>query len=226
MQAQPGLTASKPRIAAPQPGAGQRMKSVLLKGTVGGALLASTLWLGGCATEDYVDKSVAAVRMDLSATQQQVQAQGAKLGEHDAHLAKLDGDVAAVNAKADEAAKLAAGKFNATQVAVESVNFKTGSYVLSPEDQDKLTALAGRLKSDDKNVKLEILGHTDSVGSPRSNYRLATMRAQAVFDFLGNQGVPLNNMEMLAQGENKPVADNKTGDGRAQNRRVDVSIVN
>ena len=189
-------------------------------------MLLSSLSLGGCATEDYVDTHIAAVRADLSNTQQQVAANSSKIGEHDAHLGRLDGQVQAAQARADDAFRVAQGKFTQTQVGQETVHFKVGSFKLSSEDQDKLTALAGRLTSDNKNVRLEILGHTDNTGSNRANYRLATMRAQAVFDYLGNQGVPLNSMEMLAHGENKPAADNNSSGGRADNRRVDVSIVN
>ncbi len=220
----PGPIASYSEDFGPNP-SGARMRSVLLKGTVGGALLLSSLWLGGCATEDYVDTHIAAVRGEVANVQQQAAANSTKISEQDGRLARLDGQVQTVQARADDAYKLAQGKFTVAQVSEDSVHFKVGSAKLSDEDQDKLAALATRLKAEDKNVRLEINGHTDSSGSVGFNYRLAGKRAQTVYEYLANQGVPLNRMEMMAHGEDKPSGYNMTREGRTQNRRTDISVV-
>jgi peptidoglycan-associated lipoprotein len=200
---------------------------------LGAALGCAALGLGACATEGYVDKAVAGVQSQvheqqaaLQNTNQQVAANTSAIGQTSARVAKLDTDTQQALASAQDAqAKLDKGRFQDTQVASETVYFKTGSSRLTEEGQGKLADLANRLKVENKNVRVQVLGYTDSVGSPRSNDKLAAARADAVFDFLGKQGLPLNTMEMMGLGEEQPAAANNTKDGRQQNRRVIVSVV-
>jgi peptidoglycan-associated lipoprotein len=78
----------------------------------------------------------------------------------------------------------------------------------------------------DKTVYLEIEGHTDNVGGELYNAQLGEKRAKAVMNYLNEKGgVPLHAMSVISYGESKPVADNKTADGRAQNRRVVVRVL-
>jgi len=191
----------------------------------GGAAMLATLGLCGCATEEYVDKAVANVQTQVSANQAELSAHAGRLDAHEARLAKLDGQTQAAMAKAEEAERLAAGDFNATKVSEATVLFATGSSELSSEDESKLAALASQLKSDNKNVYLEIQGHADAQGSPKFNERLGAARAYAVFLYLAGQGVPLNRMEEVTLGEATPSASNSTAEGRAQNRRVVVAVV-
>ena len=97
--------------------------------------------------------------------------------------------------------------------------------MLSDGDQTKLKALADQLKTDNKNVFLEIQGHTDATGKPDYNMMLGQERAEAVRLFLNQQGVALNRMDTISYGETAPVADNKTKAGRAQNRRVQIVVL-
>ena len=184
----------------------------------GATVLLATIWLGGCATEGYVDDKVAMVQAQVTANKTQ-------LDSHEARLARLDTDTQAAMSKANEAAKLAAGKFNEDKVSEDTVLFATGAAVLSVEDQTKLSDLAARLKSDDKDVYLEIRGYTDSQGTPGFNDVLGGKRADAVYDFLASQGVPLNRMAKVSHGEDHPVGPNSSDEGRAQNRRAVIVVV-
>jgi len=107
----------------------------------------------------------------------------------------------------------------------DAAKFPTNKYELSKEAQDALNAFAERLKSENKNVYLEIQGHTDSTGSESYNMQLGHDRAEAVRRYLNKQGVALNRMSTISYGASEPVESNKTKDGRAKNRRVVVIVL-
>jgi peptidoglycan-associated lipoprotein len=209
------------------------MRSVVKKAALGVVLGCATLGLGACATEGYVDKAVAGVQSQvteqqaqLQNTNQQVASNTAAIGQHAGRLAKLDTDTQQALASAQDAqAKYDKGRFQDTQLASETIYFKSGSDKLSKEEQAKLTDLANRLKIQNKNVHVEVLGYADSRGGPGFNEKLAARRADSVYQFLGEQGLPLNTMEMMSHGENNPKAPNNTSDGRQQNRRVVISVM-
>ena len=73
--------------------------------------------------------------------------------------------------------------------------------------------------------KIKITGHTDSIGSANYNQKLSVRRAEAVRDYLVSLGADANKMEVSGAGEANPIADNKTKEGRAKNRRVEVEII-
>ncbi|HXR95616.1 MAG TPA: OmpA family protein [Rhizomicrobium sp.] len=183
------------------------------------ALAATAISLGGCATEDYVDKHVAAVDTKVQSTQSQVD-------EHQAHLAKLDQTTQDALSRAEAAGKLAEGKFLYSMVlSDDSVKFPVDSSKLSPEAQQRLADFVEKLKNDNRNVYLEIQGHTDSAGPPTLNDRLGEERAEAVRLYMNQHGVALNRMNTISYGEKDPVASNKTRIGRAQNRRVVLIVM-
>lgn len=106
-----------------------------------------------------------------------------------------------------------------------SVNFKFDSYQLTPEAKAALDQLAAQIK-DRENFILEIEGFADAVGSDQYNNQLTQRRAAAVQRYLAEQyNIPLFRMRMLGFGEVRPVADNHTRDGRAQNRRVEIRLL-
>jgi peptidoglycan-associated lipoprotein len=179
----------------------------------------AALSLGGCATKDYVNQQVAAVDAKTQATQGQV-------NQHETHLGQLDQTTKDALDRATAAGKLAEGKFLYSMVlSDDSVKFPTDSSKLSPEAVQRLTDFAEKLKSDNRNVYVEIQGHTDSRGSDSLNQRLGEQRAEAVRLFMNQHGVPLNRMSTISYGKSNPVADNKTRADRAQNRRVVLIVM-
>ncbi len=196
------------------------------KSWMAGAMLIASLGVTGCATEKYVNEHVATVDSRVTATQSQVDAHGQALAAHDAKLADLDKTSREALERAEAAGKLAEGKFLYSMVLQDDgVKFKSAKYKLTPEDEQRLNEFAEKLKTDNKNVYLEIQGHTDAAGSPDFNHRLGEERAEAVREFLNQHGVALNRMNTISYGEQAPVASNKTKAGRAQNRRVQIVVL-
>jgi outer membrane protein OmpA-like peptidoglycan-associated protein len=108
----------------------------------------------------------------------------------------------------------------------DSGNFKFGKTALPDEAKAKIDEMVAQLKQDPKNVFIEIEGHTDNVGDKIVNEKLGLERAQAVQRYLYEQyQVPLHKMNVISYGEDKPIAPNKTRDGRAQNRRVVIKVL-
>jgi OOP family OmpA-OmpF porin len=96
--------------------------------------------------------------------------------------------------------------------------------VLKPEAKAKLDDLVAKTQG----IALEVViavGHTDSVGSDAYNQRLSVNRANAVKDYLVGKGIEKNRVYTEGKGESQPVADNKTKEGRAKNRRVEIEVV-
>ena len=186
------------------------------------ALTAATLSLGACATEKYVNEHVAVVDQKAGATQSQVDQQGQALKQHDSRLAQLDQATKDAMQRADAANQAAQGKFTYTPVLTDdSIKFNYQSAKLTPEAQTRLMDLVNKLKSDNKNVYVEIQGHTDA----REPMSIGERRAQAVRSLMNQQGVALNRMSAIDYGKEQPVADNKTKAGRAQNRCVVLVVL-
>jgi outer membrane protein OmpA-like peptidoglycan-associated protein len=190
------------------------------------ALAAGVLGLTGCATKGFVRQQVGVEDQKEQATQGQVTAQEATIQGHEQHLGELDKNTREALERAEAAGKLAEGKFLYSMVlSDDSVKFPVESSDLSPEAKARLLEFAQKLKTDNKNVYLEIQGHTDATGSPDVNRRLGEERAEAVRRFMNEQGVALNRMNTISYGPDSPVASNKTRAGRAQNRRVVVIVL-
>ena len=95
---------------------------------------------------------------------------------------------------------------------------------LKPEGRAKLDDLIGKIKG----INLEVIiavGHTDSIGSNNYNQKLSVKRAEAVKAYLVTKGIEKNRVYTEGKGEKQPVADNKTSEGRAKNRRVEIEVV-
>ena len=169
------------------------------------ALLMTALTAAGCATEEFVHEQVAPVR---------------------AQAAHADATANEALQRANAAHKLAEGKFLYEVVlSDDSVKFPVNGDELSPEAQARLSELTQRLKSENRNVYLEIQGFTDARGDAKHNQELGEARAEAVRRYLSKQGIALNRMATISYGEHDPVAPNDTPDGRAQNRRVAIVVL-
>ncbi len=192
---------------------------IKIKPALVAAVAVSAISLGGCATKDYVNQQVATVDAKAQATQNQV-------NEHQGHLTKLDQTTQEALDRATAAGKLAEGKFLYEMVlSDDSVKFPVDSSKLSSEAEQRLQAFVDKLKNDNRNVYLEIQGHTDGAGSDALNQRLGEQRAETVRLFMNQHGVALNRMSTISYGKKDPVASNKTRAGRAQNRRVVIVVM-
>ena len=118
----------------------------------------------------------------------------------------------------------------APQPTSEKVTFAADTFfgfdraVLKDEGKQKLDDIVNQLDG----VALEVIvavGHTDSVGPEAYNQRLSVRRAEAVKAYLVSKGIEANRVYTEGKGEAQPVADNKTKDGRAKNRRVEIEVV-
>jgi outer membrane protein OmpA-like peptidoglycan-associated protein len=108
-------------------------------------------------------------------------------------------------------------------VNMSDVLFDSGKYSLRPLAREKLAKVAG-IVSGHPALRLDVEGHTDSVGGDEYNQRLSEQRGAAVRDYLTQQGMSSNSVTAKGLGKTQPVASNETANGRQQNRRVELVI--
>jgi outer membrane protein OmpA-like peptidoglycan-associated protein len=118
-------------------------------------------------------------------------------------------------ASAVEKAIAETGKF-----VTNNILFETGKATLKPESMDEIRKVADYMKKN-PSARFEVQGHTDNQGSDKVNDPLSQQRAEAVVKALEGEGVDPFNLRPVGKGSHEPVADNKTEEGRAKNRRVE-----
>jgi outer membrane protein OmpA-like peptidoglycan-associated protein len=101
------------------------------------------------------------------------------------------------------------------------LNFDTGKSTISADSAKTLDDAAGALKLA-AGLRIEVGGHTDNVGTPEANMKLSQERAQAVMAALTQRGVEAGRLTAKGYGQTVPIADNRSEDGRAKNRRVEL----
>ena len=197
------------------------------------------------AAERQHDAEVAARNAQMQAQQSQLDAERSQAAQAqaDADRARAEADAAEARAREAEATKSATdanavreklrSQLNSVLATSESarglivnmsdVLFDTGRYTLKTGTQISLAKVSGILQAY-PGLKLQVEGYTDSVGSDEYNQKLSENRADAVRDFLVTQGVQPDNITATGYGKAKPVADNSTAGGRAQNRRVNLVV--
>ena len=212
------------------------------------------LALGGttaCATKKFVrgqvgevNDKVESVSKSLEETQERTKANEAKIAEVDqrAQSAAQAADSKATSAgQRADGAKTAADAANTKVEAVDKASkrlvyevvlsedkgdFKFGKATVPDSAIGELDQLVAKLKSEPNGAYIEVEGHTDNVGPKDVNYKLGLERAENVKRYLyEHHQVPLHKINVISYGEDKPVAPNKTKDGRAQNRRVVIKVL-
>jgi len=200
-----------------------------------------------CATKKFVRGQVGEVNTkvdtlsgSLEETQERTRKNEERIGSVDqkaeaagksAADARSAADAAAASAKEVGSRVEAVDKFNRRLVyevtlSEDQGNFKFGHTELPDEAKARLDEVINQLKTDPKGVFIEIEGHTDNVGSQEVNERIGLERAEAVKRYIyESHQVPLHKINVISYGEEKPVAPNKTRDGRAQNRRVVIKVL-
>ncbi|MCU1249706.1 MAG: OmpA/MotB domain protein [Edaphobacter sp.] len=191
------------------------------------------------------DAQTQAQQSQLEAQQSQLAAERARAAQAEADADRARAEAAAAEAQARAAAaNKSATDANAVReklrtqlnsvlatsesargliVNMSDVLFDTGKYTLKPITQISLAKVSGILQAY-PGLKLQVEGYTDSVGSDDYNQKLSENRADAVRNFLLTQGVQEANITSTGYGKAKPVADNATAQGRAQNRRVQLVV--
>jgi OOP family OmpA-OmpF porin len=104
------------------------------------------------------------------------------------------------------------------------VLFDFDKAVIKPEGKSKLDDISNKAKGVNLEVVIAI-GHADSIGSDAYNQRLSVRRAESVKAYLVSKGIEANRVYTEGKGEKQPVAENKTADGRAKNRRVEIEVI-
>ena len=162
------------------------------------------------------------------ASGQQVQHTYSQPGTYTAKLTVTDNDgmTGMANVPITVAAKRAAPPpppAPAQRIVLRGVNFAFDSAVIRPDAQVILQTAADVLK-ENPGVRVRVTGHTDSIGTDAYNQSLSERRARSVADYLTSLGVSGSRLSTSGAGEREPVASNATDDGRAQNRRVELTV--
>ncbi len=207
-----------------------------------------------CASKKYVRTAVGQVNDKADSLTRSVEQTQERTRQNEARIAEVDqktqqaGQAAAgAQASADRAstaASAAANTATAASTRAEEIdkaskrlvyevvlsenegNFRSASRELPDEAKATLDELISRLKADPKGAFFEIEGHTDNTGNAESNERLGLQRADAVKRYLYEKyQIPLHKMNTVSYGQAKPIGDNKTREGRAQNRRVVIRVI-
>ncbi|MBE7170030.1 MAG: OmpA family protein [Williamsia sp.] len=109
-------------------------------------------------------------------------------------------------------------------VVLKNIFFDVNKFDLRPESQIELNRVVALLK-ENPQLTIQINGHTDNAGKPADNLKLSNDRAQAVVSYLISQGIPAKRLLFKGFGATQPVADNKTEEGKAQNRRTELKVI-
>lgn len=218
------------------------------------SMVALTLSSAACATKKFVRTSVGEVNEKADALGRSVEQTQERTRQNETKIAEADqkaqqAGTAAANAqsaadRANGSATTAASSASAASAKVEEIDraskrlvmevvlradqggFTNGSRELPDSVKTGLDELIAKLQADPKAAFFEIEGHTDSAGDAAVNERLGLERAEMVKRYLYEKyRIPLHKMNTVSYGEAKPVGDNKTRDGRAQNRRVVVRVI-
>ena len=204
-----------------------------------------------CATKKFVRTSVGEVNDKVTSqgktieeTQERVRVAEGRITEVDAKAAAAGDSATRANSAAADASNKATEVGRTAEARAVSIEgemrklifetvlsedrgqFKLGKAVLPEDATGALDTMVGQLKTDAKNVWVEIEGHTDSTGDKAMNEKLGLARAEAVKRYLyEHHQIPLHKINVISYGEEKPVAPNNTRDGRAQNRRVVIKVL-
>ena len=213
------------------------------------AVAISAVALGGsaCATKKMVKQRVGEVNdkvdtlsKSVEENQERTRANEGKITDVDQRAQAANQRAAAAGTRADEAYG-AANRVNARADAIEAASkrlvfevvmsedkggFKFGQSKIPADMQAQIDQIVTQLKANPNGGYIEIEGHTDNVGDKATNQKIGMDRAEAVKRYLyEHQQIPLHKMNVISYGEEKPASDNKTRDGRSQNRRVVIKVL-
>ncbi len=201
------------------------------------AALAASALLGGCATKDYVNEQIAGVNKRVDGQQADTSDKfGKTAGLVQGLENRVNGQQTALDGvsrtaqdaldRANAAGKLAAGKFLYETTLSSQIAFGFEGNTLTDQAKQALDDFAAKIKAENRNVYIEIQGHTDSSGPEYTNLLIGEQRAEIVRRYLAmKHGFALHRMNAISYGETAPIASNKTRAGRAENRRVTLVVL-
>ena len=204
-----------------------------------------------CATKKFVRTSVGEVNEKVDSQGRALEETQERTRRNEGRISEVDQKAAAADQKAAAAGQAAAAAHTAANtvgseanakfdtidraskrlvyevvLSEDQGNFKFGKTILPDEAKTKIDEMVAQIKQDPKNIYLEIEGHTDNIGAARTNEQIGLARAESVKKYLYEQyQIPLHKMNVISYGKEKPVAPNKTREGRAQNRRVVIKVL-
>ncbi len=191
----------------------------------------------GCATKKWTLGEVASLDQKVEGMESTIEENQKRIKEHDERLSSLgtlitqnQSDMSQqkseLDGKIDEVRRFAQGKLILEEVmSNDEARFEFNKADLTDEAKAMLDQFVQTLIEQNRGLYLEIQGHTDNTGEEAWNVFLGKLRAEAVMDYLHNQyNIPLHRMEVISYGSSKPIADNSTNEGRAQNRRVVILV--
>ena len=145
-----------------------------------------------------------------------------ELGNHASRYAVHVIDLAAMEQKLEFSASEMADAIKANGfVVLQGILFDTGKSSIKPESESLLAEIVAMISSN-KQLKLVVEGHTDNVGDKKANLALSKQRAAAIVSYLTGKGIAGARLQSEGKGDSVPVADNRTDQGRAANRRVEL----
>jgi outer membrane protein OmpA-like peptidoglycan-associated protein len=200
-----------------------------------------------CATKKFVRQNVGEVNDKVDTLSKSVEETQERTRANEGRIGEVDQRAQAANQRAEAAGKSAAdarAAADAVNVRADALdraskrlvyevvlsedkgNFKFGKATMPDEAKAEIDQLVQQLKAEPKGAFIEIEGHTDNAGTNTVNYQLGLERAENVKRYIyENHQVPLHKINVISYGEEKPIAPNKTRDGRAQNRRVVIKVL-
>ena len=208
-------------------------------------LLACAALLAGCATKEFVNEQVGTTsantnkridgmqsdlsgRIDRQALDANTRHRDieSRLGTQQSGIEGASKTAREALERAQAAGKLAEGKFLYEVSLSSQIAFPLDGTELTPKAKAALDDFAKKLREENKNVFIEIQGHTDSTGDEASNLKIGEQRAEAVRRYLAMKGgVALHRMNVISYGETAPLTSNKTRAKRIQNRRVNLVVL-
>lgn len=164
----------------------------------------------------YSDDDVLTEKQTVGGQERWVQLASNDGTSYELRLAQKDAMQQSVTTAADMSAAL-----NKDGRVALQINFDTGKATIRPDSQSIVDQIV-QLMTNDTTLKLSIEGHTDNVGNAASNKTLSDARAKSVVAAIVAKGIAAGRLSAVGYGQDKPVADNATEDGRAKNRRVEL----
>jgi peptidoglycan-associated lipoprotein len=199
------------------------------------AILAIAVMVGsGCVSKKQYQTNVDDSDRRMGAVEDAVESNERRISD----LGKeTDQKIASVDGKANQAMDSSKQAMSAAEAAAngrliwdvtitdDDLKFDFGKAELDSGSTSELDQLISKVKGFGRAIYIEVEGHTDNVGTPGLNEKLGWERAMVVRGYLNEKGIPLHAISTVSFGESRPIADNSTKDGRAQNRRVVIRVL-